>query len=137
MDFKILRGHSTNLDSIPSTLKVDGYWYLTVDDHKLYTCIDGDIVPISSAGSFDPVELENKITDLEDRVSTLELTKGSSVQFVDAFPESTEASTSILYVRKSDNASYRYDGGGKWTAVGRDYKEIVCIDGGNASRDAE
>ena len=130
MKFKILRGLEANLSAAP---KVDGYWYLTTDTAKLFVCIGGELKPVSSE-SFDPTEINNKISQLETDVESLkgQVASGNVVTKNTYEELPNVGSENSIYIVKAENATYRWTGE-KYEAVGRDYKELNLIDGGTAS----
>lgn len=71
MVFQIKKGLSENLFAQSMVLE-EGCWYLTTDTEKLYVCVNGGLVAINETESFDPTEINEKISTLEDKVTALE-----------------------------------------------------------------
>lgn len=136
LQFKIKRGLKVNL---PETGEL-GCWYLTIDTNELYTCLDEKTLilkKVDAAGSFDPTRvdiLETKIAEIEGKIQDSSSTKTYSSYA--AFPNVGEEN--VTYVAVDENAAYRWDseaGESKhYICIGRDYKEIKIIDGGDASQ---
>lgn len=138
IQFKIKKGLKA---SLPKTGEL-GCWYLTTDTKELYACIDEENLTLSKvndAGSFDPTEINNKIDALDTRVTQIEgkvqdssstKTYASKAEFPNVGAEN------IIYIAEDENAVYRWDSelgeSNHYVCVGRDYKEIKIIDGGDA-----
>lgn len=67
--FQIKKGLSANLSNVEV---IEGCWYLTTDTGKLYVGINGQLMPINEAESFDPTDLQNDINDLDNRLTFIE-----------------------------------------------------------------
>lgn len=84
MVFQIKKGLSENLFAESMVLE-EGCWYLTTDTEKLYVCVNGGLVAINETESFDPTEINNKIDNLDSRVTGLEeiteICAGTSEEF--------------------------------------------------------
>lgn len=127
-EFKILRGNKANLFysdgsiKLPKEKLVNGYWYLTNDTAEVYVCLPSDPQIVDS-----PLTLK-KIND--DSVESFDPEVKVVSTFTDLTPPAEEA-TEEIYIVEDENATYRWTGS-SWACTGRDYTEILLIDGGKA-----
>ena len=134
LQFKIKKGLKANL---PGTGEL-GCWYLTTDTNELYTCFDEEnltLKKVDAIGTFDPVEITNKVNTLETDVATLKALGTKTYDSYASLPN--VGSEEVIYIVKNENATYRWVNDGKsqhYTCVGRDYSKITIIDGGTASQ---
>lgn len=138
MKFKILRGLEASISTLPEELKVAGYWYLTTDEHNLYTCLhDGeDPILISQADTFDPTEINTRLNKVESDVESLkgQIASGNVITVNNRHElPSDGGNTDTIYIVVDENATYRYAGADGYQPIGRDYEEITCIYGGSAA----
>lgn len=134
--FQIKQGLSQNINTATPVI---GCWYVTTDTHELYFCADGlNIIKVNQIESFDPTEINNKISSLENRMEAVEQYSYNSVVSVATTGDLPSVGRSdIVYIVTSENATYRWaniDGSTHYYCVGRDYNELDYIDCGNASR---
>lgn len=141
MKFKILRGLENSLATLGSDLKVAGYWYLTTDTHRLYTCLkDGeDPILVSQADSFDPTEINNRLDKVESDIASLkgQVASGNVVTVNTRAELDNTGNAESIYIVVEENAAYRWVEGKNYQPIGRDYEEIQCIWGGDATTVAD
>ncbi len=128
MQFQIKYGLRENIDKISDANKIEGCWYICTDTLEVFVCIGNELQLIKAASSFD-----DDIIDLRERVAALESsTKEVHVSTLFDLPEIGQVG--IVYIVVKENAAYRWDAeGGNFICIGRDWKEIQCINGGDAS----
>ena len=133
MQFQIKYGLRANIDKIADVNKIEGCWYICTDTFEVFVCLknnDGNLVleRIQASSSFD-----EEIIDLKQRVSALESsTKEIQVNTLFDLPETGQVG--IVYIVVKENAAYRWDAeGSNFICIGRDWNEIQCINGGDAS----
>ncbi len=54
--FKIKKGLKENLFK-ETNVPEEGCWYITTNTQEVYVCLDGQIKPIQTEGSFDPEDV--------------------------------------------------------------------------------
>lgn len=134
--FKIKRGLKANLFS-ETNIPEEGCWYITTDTQEVYVCLDGEIKPIKTEGSFDPEELNQIKSDIAELQEKIDGATGGVVTVATRGELPNVGAADVIYIVTSENATYRYtdtaDGNGShYVAVGRDYSEISTINGGTA-----
>lgn len=144
IQFKIKKGLKDNLPKVGEL----GCWYLTTDTHELFTCLNGDegdltLHKVNDIETFDPTEINNRITELDNRVSSVE-TRVDNLQLESGVVRVTTiydlpgvGDPNVVYVVVDQNAIYRWDSEGDssnnhYICIGRDFESIQSIDGGNA-----
>ena len=134
LQFKIKKGLKANLPSVGEL----GCWYLTTDTNELYTCFDAEnltLKKVDATGTFDPIEITNKVNTLETDVTTLKALGTKTYDSYASLPN--VGSEEVIYIVKNENAAYRWVNDGKdhhYMCVGRDFSKITIIDGGTASQ---
>ena len=134
LQFKIKKGSKENLPKVGEL----GCWYLTTDTNELYTCFDEEnltLRKVDASGTFDPVEITNKVNTLETDVNALKELGTKTYDSKASLPNI--GSESVIYIVKNENATYRWVNDGKsqhYECVGRDYSKVTIIDGGTASQ---
>lgn len=129
-EFKILRGNKANLFysdgsiKLPKEKLINGYWYLTNDTAEVYVCLPSDPEIVDS-----PLTLK-KINDDDGDVESFDPEVKVVSTFTDLTPPA-EGDTEEIYIVEDENATYRWNGS-SWACMGRDYNEILLIDGGKA-----
>ena len=136
IQFKIKKGLKA---SLPKTGEL-GCWYLTTDTYELYACVDEEnliLSKVNDAGSFDPARvdaLESKVAEIEGKIQDSSSTK--TYPSYAAFPN--VGAENVTYIAVDENASYRWASEASeskhYICIGRDYKEIKTIDGGDAGQ---
>lgn len=125
-DFQIKRGLKQNLFDNDGNLLItpeEGCWYITSDTFELYVCLNGRVSPVGMAAISD---LE-RFDQLSERIESIVQNYG----YKTSLP--TIGEENIVYRVIDENAEYRWDNNSKqYYCVGRDYKEIQIIHGGNA-----
>ena len=138
MTFQIKKGLSTN---IATAVPIYGCWYVTTDTHRVFVCLDGKTIePLEalSAETFARLDsFESSINEIRETIETLKTKTYESVVTVNTFVELPSiGKDNIVYIVVEENAMYRWaniEGSTHWYCVGRDYKEIQKICGGEAS----
>ena len=73
MVFQIKKGLQESLNILEaSNSLIEGCWYLTTDTQKLYVCVNKGLVCINETESFDPTEINQKISTLESKVDIID-----------------------------------------------------------------
>ena len=133
MQFQIKYGLRANIDNIADVNKIEGCWYICTDTLEVFVCLrdsDNNLVleRIQASSSFD-----EDIIDLKQRVTALE-SSAKEVQVSTLFDLPQIGQVGIVYIVVKENAAYRWDAeGGNFICIGRDWNEIQCINGGDAS----
>lgn len=138
MTFQIKKGLSTN---IANATPVEGCWYITTDTYRIYVCLDGKTIQPIEALSAEMLlkidSFESDLSTLKETVESLKTKPYDSVITVDTFVQLPSiGKDNIVYIVVEENAMYRWasiDGSTHWYCIGRDYREIQQICGGEAS----
>lgn len=123
--FLIKKGQSVNLfddNGNPKIELIENCWYLTLDTAEVFVALK------------DPETLALKLNKINDFENDPEVDSfDPKVYFYATFEDLPTAGvqTDCLYVVNSEDATYRWNGT-KFVCVGRDYKEITLICGGDA-----
>lgn len=129
MNFQIKYGLRENIDKIADVNKIDGCWYLCTDTFEVFICLNGTLEPIKASSSFD-----DDVVDLKQRVQALEDAELSEVKVNTLFDLPEQGQVNIVYIVRRDNSAYRWDEASQnYICIGRDWMEINCINGGDAS----
>ena len=124
-DFQIKKGLKQNLfDELGNLLITpeEGCWYITTDTFELYVCFNGILSPVGGIPDF-----SEQIESLATRVESIVQNYGYKYSLP------TVGEENVIYRVIDENADYRWDNAtAQYYCVGRDYKEIQVIHGGNA-----
>lgn len=135
--FQIKKGLSSNL---LTATPIEGCWYVTTDTHRIYVCLDGQTIKPLEALQDETYsrldDFEYQLGEIKDTLETLAAKVYDAVVAVDTTSKLPSiGKENIVYIVKEENAMYRWatiDNSTHWYCVGRDYKEIQKICGGDA-----